>query len=587
MARRSGVRIFGPYRGGVLHYRYEAAWILAAWAGIAGFFWFTHGDQLWLEGWWLFWHIPEKAVWGALIALAPFVIVWVAIPLGIATIGRGAEGYVRYPSEDRLRWALLTWLTCMTCAISIVIAPAATIELYRSGLRPIIKWGASVLATVSGITLILRFVRALLRKGSKEGRDVRQFPDEMRPLNTRVVNLDVGALAPTLDVVARGLNVWARVVGGSAPTSMRLWRAVTDPRASLPEPWQHNLKGLAWRTVEDFRSAVAELVGAHREAVVFLTSTTRALDAVLETSSYDAIVSTNCEHSSEDLLFSAQEQKRHIPLVKVDLLALMAGGAVYTEFVSQVKAKCNEFQRPLVVVSEVPFCYGIRLPVPELAHELRSVTPGAVIVVDGAHVVGHCPVNLGDCDFDYYVFSGHKWLYGPPSLGILVLGKSPNSDREILDGLRAECYESLAFAGSRLGEAGATIALEPFVGLAEFLGRLLPGEARMEVFQNIRAIRRYFEASIQKARSVRVVAYPGVPADCLAPGIVNVQGKRGDLGLTSLATVRDALEDKHRIVAKLIERPTSVRLCLPFYLTLREVERVVQALDDSFAAVGG
>jgi selenocysteine lyase/cysteine desulfurase len=435
------------------------------------------------------------------------------------------------------------------------------------------------------VNLLYHLGRVVFRVEKREGRDVHRVPDDLRPLNTRVINLDVGALAPTLEVVDRGLRVWTRVVAGSAPTSKRVWQAITDERETLPSLWQRNLRGLTWRTVEGFRSTVGELVGVAPRSVVFLTSTTRALDAVLETvPSYDRIVTTNCEHSSEVLLFQSQGQRRGAEIRKVDLLRLLAQGAVFDSFVQQMAAACSGCQRPLVVVSEVPYCFGVRLPIAELAHALRAEVPSAMLVVDGAHTVGQCPVNLEQCDFDYYVFGGHKWLFGPPTLGILVLGRAPSRDQHLIESLRGECFESLAFEGSRLGEAGATIALEPFVGLAEFLGRLLASGS--EIFQNIRAIRSVFEVRIQESRHVRVLKYDNVPADRIAPGIVNLQGKSGDLGLASLGTVRDSLEDKDRVVTKLIEGPPSVRVCLPFYLTIGEVERAVEALDEAFASVG-
>lgn len=43
---------------------------------------------------------------------------------------------------------------------------------------------------------------------------------------------------------------------------------------------------------------------------------------------------------------------------------------------------------------------------------------GAVVVVDGAQGVVHCPANVQTLDIDFYAFSGHK-LYGPTGIGVL------------------------------------------------------------------------------------------------------------------------------------------------------------------------
>lgn len=43
---------------------------------------------------------------------------------------------------------------------------------------------------------------------------------------------------------------------------------------------------------------------------------------------------------------------------------------------------------------------------------------GAVVVVDGAQGVVHCPADMQALDIDFYAFSGHK-LYGPTGIGVL------------------------------------------------------------------------------------------------------------------------------------------------------------------------
>lgn len=43
---------------------------------------------------------------------------------------------------------------------------------------------------------------------------------------------------------------------------------------------------------------------------------------------------------------------------------------------------------------------------------------GAVVVVDGAQGVVHCPADVQALDIDFYAFSGHK-LYGPTGIGVL------------------------------------------------------------------------------------------------------------------------------------------------------------------------
>ncbi|ALB63879.1 Cysteine desulfurase CsdA-CsdE, main protein CsdA [Cronobacter condimenti 1330] len=61
---------------------------------------------------------------------------------------------------------------------------------------------------------------------------------------------------------------------------------------------------------------------------------------------------------------------------------------------------------------------------PDLATAITQAhAAGAVVVVDGAQGVVHCPPDVQRLDIDFYAFSGHK-LYGPTGIGVLY-GKTP------------------------------------------------------------------------------------------------------------------------------------------------------------------
>ncbi|EKM0526191.1 cysteine desulfurase CsdA [Cronobacter turicensis] len=56
---------------------------------------------------------------------------------------------------------------------------------------------------------------------------------------------------------------------------------------------------------------------------------------------------------------------------------------------------------------------------PDLADAIaKAHAAGAVVVVDGAQGVVHCPPDVQQLDIDFYAFSGHK-LYGPTGIGVL------------------------------------------------------------------------------------------------------------------------------------------------------------------------
>lgn len=73
-------------------------------------------------------------------------------------------------------------------------------------------------------------------------------------------------------------------------------------------------------------------------------------------------------------------------------------------------------KKPTVVaVTHVSNVTGYILPVEEVAKS--AAEQGAVVVVDGSQGLGLVPVCLKNLPVDFYIFAGHKTLYGPVGTG--------------------------------------------------------------------------------------------------------------------------------------------------------------------------
>ncbi|HLH25814.1 MAG TPA: aminotransferase class V-fold PLP-dependent enzyme [Chloroflexota bacterium] len=81
----------------------------------------------------------------------------------------------------------------------------------------------------------------------------------------------------------------------------------------------------------------------------------------------------------------------------------------------------------LLVVSQASNVCGYLLPVVEIVQAARAANPACVVVVDGAQAAGLYPLDLAAGAIDYYVFSGHKSLYGPYGIAgfVLASGRRP------------------------------------------------------------------------------------------------------------------------------------------------------------------
>lgn len=69
----------------------------------------------------------------------------------------------------------------------------------------------------------------------------------------------------------------------------------------------------------------------------------------------------------------------------------------------------------VVVITHVSNVLGYVLPIREVAKMAQQYK--AEVVIDGAQAFGGVPVNLQKIPADYYIFAGHKMLYGPFGTG--------------------------------------------------------------------------------------------------------------------------------------------------------------------------
>lgn len=75
----------------------------------------------------------------------------------------------------------------------------------------------------------------------------------------------------------------------------------------------------------------------------------------------------------------------------------------------------------IVSISMMSNATGYRIPIEKVVRQAKSVQ--ALIIVDGAQIVGHEKVNVSDLDIDAFVFSGHK-MFGPTGIGGLYAKKA-------------------------------------------------------------------------------------------------------------------------------------------------------------------
>jgi isopenicillin-N epimerase len=182
-----------------------------------------------------------------------------------------------------------------------------------------------------------------------------------------------------------------------------------NPLPALTSEYEPRLDGA--------RAVLAHRVGASAADIVWVPNTTFAMNQIARSlvprlEPGDEVLLTDHEYSSVLELFQtlcaahgarAVLQPVPVPLPESRAEAILAGVTPRTR---------------IIVVSHITSDTAAVLPVEEVAREARRL--GITTVVDGAHAVGHVPLDLSSIPFDYYVGDLHKWACAPRPTGFLA-----------------------------------------------------------------------------------------------------------------------------------------------------------------------
>jgi isopenicillin-N epimerase len=149
------------------------------------------------------------------------------------------------------------------------------------------------------------------------------------------------------------------------------------------------------------RGAMAEFVGARVADLVFVPNATSALNVVIRSLRIrpeEEILTTKHEYGA--ILRTLGFIRANVVLVEPSELIASIG-----------------IRTRAVVVSHITSPTGLVLPVEEICAATRRA--GVLSIVDGAHVPGHMPLDLGALGADVYAGNCHKWLCAPKGSGFL------------------------------------------------------------------------------------------------------------------------------------------------------------------------
>lgn len=180
------------------------------------------------------------------------------------------------------------------------------------------------------------------------------------------------------------------------------------------------MRTVQWENKERMAARLASLVGCPPEELIITRNTTESLDMVISGFPWkpgDEAVFAEQDYGAMQMQFG-QVAQRHGIVNRVVSLPLQPESD--EEIVSLYESAITPRTRLLMVCHMVNIT-GQILPVRKICDMAHS--RGVEVMVDGAHCVGHIPVDIAALDCDYYGSSLHKWLAAPLGAGILYVRK--------------------------------------------------------------------------------------------------------------------------------------------------------------------
>jgi isopenicillin-N epimerase len=179
------------------------------------------------------------------------------------------------------------------------------------------------------------------------------------------------------------------------------------------------------KLLAEARVALGAYVGGDPDDLVFVPNATAGVNVVaraLGLQAGDEVLTTDLEYGALDLTWQQVCGGVGARYVRTPITLPVASADEIVDTVwSGVSAKTR-----VLFVSQHTSSTALTLPVADLCRRARDA--GIKSVVDGAHVPGHLPLNLGELDADYYAGNCHKWLCAPKGAGFLYVRRELQGD---------------------------------------------------------------------------------------------------------------------------------------------------------------
>ncbi len=245
----------------------------------------------------------------------------------------------------------------------------------------------------------------------------------------------------------------------------------------------HSEGRAARRLVEDARRAVAALVGAQPEHIVFTSGATEAATMLL---SSDWRMGRNAVHMSRLYVSEADHpcvlNGGRIPADRVTRIGVDINGVVDLAALEAAIANHDKTEGlPLVAIHAANNETGVLQPLRFISKLVKAA--GGVLTIDAVQAAGRISIDMSDGYADYLILSSHK-IGGPKGAGAIATTANLMMPVPLVKG-----------GGQEKGHRGGTESLQAIAGFGAAARDALIGLADMK---RVRALRDSIERTIMR-----------------------------------------------------------------------------------------
>lgn len=323
------------------------------------------------------------------------------------------------------------------------------------------------------------------------------------------------------------------------------------------------MRTVQWDNKKRIAARLAKLVGCAPDELIITRNTTESLDMIIGGYPWEAGDEAIMAEQDYGSMLDHFEQVALRYGVVNKVVSVPNHPSSDEEIVSLYESQIGP-RTKLMMVCHMINITGQILPVRKICDMAHR--HGVVVMVDGAHCIGHIAVDIAALQCDYYGSSLHKWLSTPLGVGMLYVSKAniPKIWPLLADHVK-EPGNVLRLNHTGTHPVHSDLAIDDAIDYLELLGM-----ERKE--QRLRQLQRYWSDRLRDVKHVVINTPKEQHRSC---GIANV-------GITHLkpAELAQALLDEFQVFTVAIDYANvqGCRITPNVYTTTRELDRFVEAI---------